>query len=243
MSALHCRTRVRPDELVALASALRQDGVPIVSLTRGPNEDGTPNALERLADARVTIGRVDSTHDLSPAPMCSTTATAAMGDAIALAASVMRRFTVDDFAKRHPGGTLGGMLRPIGSILRWRVGQNVEPVTVGCTVRDALEAAESAERRPGALLVVDSSGALAGILTDADIRRLMLRRPELLGERVEAVMTADPVTLRDDALVRDGENLVRQRRLDEVPVVDHAGRPVGLLDVQDLVTKRVVGSA
>ena len=223
-------------EVVALASILRQDGVPIVAITSG--EPGS--ALERLATVPLYIGPIREADDGILAPTCSTTAALALGDALALAAARRRAFTPEDFARRHPGGSLGGLARPVVEVLRFTVGKNLPVVAMGETVRSALSRADAAGRRPGALVVADDRGALAGIFTDGDLRRLVLRDPAGLDQPLGEVMTRSPRALRDDALVRDAVNLARELRADELPVVDAQDRPVGLLDVQDLLAMRVV---
>ncbi len=224
------------EEVVTLASILRQDGVGVVSLTGG--EQG--NALNRLAAAPVWLGRIDEATDLLLAPTSSTTAALAMGDAIALAVARRRSFTEDDFAKRHPGGSLGGLMRRVVDVLRFEVGKNLPVVAGSLSVRDALHEAERLGRRPGALLVTDAGGKLAGIFTDGDLRRLVLAGTGELAKPIGAVMTRSPRTLRSDALVRDAVRLVREFRSDEIPVVDDEGKPVGMLDVQDLIALKVV---
>ncbi|MBC7835962.1 MAG: SIS domain-containing protein [Phycisphaerales bacterium] len=230
------------DEVVALASLLRQDGVPIISITSGCETEGGEGAsLDRLATAALTTGPVEEEAALSPAPACSTTAMLALGDALALGASRRRNFTDDDFARRHPGGTLGGLLRPITEALRFTVGKNLEPIPDDVSVEGALKQAAAVVRRPGALLLVSrQTGVLTGIFTDADLRRLILRDPSELSRPIRELMSRSPSTLRDDALVRDAVQLVREQRRDEIPVVDGAGRPIGLLDVQDLVAMKLV---
>ncbi len=243
------------DEVVALASILRQDGVPIVSITRGdadPNREpqGAPAAdpsgpmpasLDRLATAALSIGHADESFP-SPAPACSTTAMLALGDALALCAARRRNFTDNDFAKRHPGGSLGGLLRPLTEILRFTVGRNLTPVPDNLSVSQALAAADSpGVRRPGALLVVSSAGGLlTGIFTDADLRRLILKDASLLTRPIGGLMTRNPATLPDTALVRDAVRMVRESRRDEIPVIDGNGRPVGMLDVQDLIAMKLI---
>ena len=125
-------------------------------------------------------------------------------------------------------------------VLRFEVGKNLPVEPESRTVRDALADAEKLGRRPGALLVVTAEGTLAGIFTDGDLRRLVLRGPEQLGRPIGEVMTRSPRSLRSDALVRDAVRLVREFRSDEIPVVDPAGKPGGLLDVQDLIALKVV---
>lgn len=235
------------DELVALAAVLRQDGLPIVSITGGPLEteaDHKPSSLERLATVALRVGRLtEAGGDEYVAPTCSTTATLALGDALALSAARRRGFTKADFARRHPGGALGGLLRPIIELLRFTVGRNLPVVTDEQSVESALREAASALRRPGALLLVDkASGRLSGILTDGDLRRLILRDRAELDRSVGEVMTRSPRCLDSRALVRDAVNMVREFRQDEIPVIDKDGKPIGILDVQDLVAMRLVQS-
>lgn len=226
-------------EVINLAALLRQDGVKLIGVCRG-----TPDAsshLERLCDIVLTVGNCDEA-DLTPAPTCSTTAMLALGDALSLCASRRRNFTDDDFAKRHPGGTLGETLRPVTDILRFVVGKNIFPVSDALTVRAALATADnSGVRRPGALLLTSpKSGELTGIFTDADLRRLVERSVADLDRPIRELMTRAPQVLSHTALVRDAVQLVRESRRDEIPVVDSLRRPVGILDVQDLVALRLV---
>ncbi len=173
------------------------------------------------------------------APTTSTTATLALGDALALAAARERNFTSNDFARRHPGGSLGGLLRPVTEVMRWTAGKNLPLILCTKSVEDALHQADEG-RRPGAMVLVKASGELAGIFTDGDLRRLVLRQPAALREPVERVMTKNPRTLYEDALVQDAVAMFREFRQDEIPVVNSAGKPVGMLDVQDLIAMRLV---
>lgn len=230
------------DEVVNLASILRQDGLPIIAITAGAGEGGgARNTLERLATVRLRLGSTDEAGGPRfAAPTSSTTTTMALGDALALAAAQRRNFTDADFARRHPGGALGELLRPVTEIMRFVAGKNLPLIPAGMTVREALHHAAAGGRRPGAMLIVDGAGTLAGIFTDGDLRRLVLRGAGELERAVGEVMTASPRTLRNDALVRDAVRMFREFRQDETPVVDPAGRPVGLLDVQDLIAMRLV---
>jgi arabinose-5-phosphate isomerase len=230
------------DEVINLASILKQDKVPVIAITRG-SECGVPSSsLDRLATVALVIGPCDD-PDLSPAPTCSTTATLALGDALALCAARRRNFTDDDFAKRHPGGSLGGLLRPITDLLRFRVGKTLNLVPDDVTVAQALKLSETGDRRSGAMLLVDrKSGRLTGLFTDGDLRRVVERDRDALDRPVRDVMTKNPGTLPETALVRDAVNMVREFRRDEIPVVDASGRPIGLLDVQDLIAQRLIRS-
>ncbi|RMH28905.1 MAG: KpsF/GutQ family sugar-phosphate isomerase [Planctomycetota bacterium] len=224
------------DEVTALASILRQDGADVISITKGAGD----SALERVSTVALAVGDVEEACPLSLAPTSSTTAMLALGDALALAVARRRSFTPDDFARRHPGGWLGDLLRPVLEVIRFRAGENLPVVSDSLSVRAALEAAAAAGRRPGALVLVDGRGALSGVFTDGDLRRLILDDPARLDAPIASVMTRSPRTLPASALVRDAVALIREARQDEIPVVDPAGAPVGLLDVQDLVAMRVI---
>jgi arabinose-5-phosphate isomerase len=226
------------DEVVDLCSILRQDGLKIISITNGLNG---PSSLQRVSTVCLTLNLANeaAAPDFS-APTSSTTATMALGDALALASARRRNFTTEDFAKRHPGGSLGGLLRPVTEFLR-HAGPNMPAVDDRLSVDQALGAAAASGRRPGAILLIDAAtGTLSGIFTDGDLRRLILRDPTLLHGPVAAVMTRSPRTLSSSALLRDAVRMVREHRQDEIPVVDDHRRPVGILDVQDLIALRLV---
>ncbi|MCC5824057.1 MAG: SIS domain-containing protein [Phycisphaerales bacterium] len=230
------------EEVVALASILRQDAIPVIAITRGCNNaDRHPSSLERIATVTLPTLVGDEAGDGDfMAPTSSTTAALAIGDALALAAARRRAFTEADFRRRHPGGQLGGLLRPVTDLIRFQAGVNLPLVDEGMTVQDALQAAAKVVRRPGALLVTGQGGALAGIFTDSDLRRLILRDTAELTRPISAVMTRAPRALPDSALARDAVAMFREHRQDEIPIIDDAGRPVGLLDVQDLIAMRLV---
>ncbi|NOG54422.1 MAG: KpsF/GutQ family sugar-phosphate isomerase [Planctomycetes bacterium] len=223
------------DEVVALATLVKPDGIPVVGMSSNPVSE-----LARLSTVHLSIGDVMEACPLNLAPTASTTAMLALGDAVALAVSRRRQFTVEDYRKRHPGGLLGKGLKSICEVLRFRVGENLPTIPAGVTVREALDRA-NVGRRPGAMLIVDADdGRLVGIFTDGDLRRLVLAHPDALDRKIAAVMTAEPRCLQSDALVRDTVQLVREHRQDEIPVVDKDGRPIGLLDVQDLIAMKVI---
>jgi arabinose-5-phosphate isomerase len=231
------------DEVVNLAAVLKQDGLPIISITGpGGGAGRPPSSLERLATVALTLGI--ETEAGSPefvAPTSSTTATMALGDALALCAARRRNFTHQDFKRRHPGGALGGLLRPVTDVMRCVMGKNLPLVPDTMTVAQALAKADEVGRRPGALMLVDGAGRLSGIFTDGDLRRLILRDAGELSRPIAQVMTRSPRTLGRTALVADAVKMIREFRADEIPVVDEeTGKPVGILDVQDLIAMRLV---
>ena len=234
------------DEVVNLAAVLKQDGLPIISITAPGRAAGsapsTPSSLERLATVALTLGiELEAGAPEFVAPTSSTTATMALGDALALCAARRRNFTHMDFKRRHPGGSLGGLLRPVTDVMRCVIGKNLPLVPDTCTVAQALAEANKVGRRPGALMLVDGGGRLSGIFTDGDLRRLILRDAGELSRPIAEVMTRSPRTLGRTALVSDAVKMIREYRADEIPVVDEGtGKPVGILDVQDLIAMRLV---
>jgi len=229
------------DELVTLAELLRQDRAPLIAIVSKKDCD-----LARLATVTLCIGDVTEACPHNLAPTASTTAMLALGDALALAVAQRRGFAADDFHKRHPAGGLGRQLMPVIEAMRFRAGVNLPLIPPAHTVEQAYNLAQrhadaSGLRRPGALLVVTGGGELAGIVTDGDLRTALIRRgPGVWSGPVEAIMTRTPTTLPDTAAVRDAVRIVREHRFDEIPIVTATGRPVGLIDVQDLAALKVI---
>jgi arabinose-5-phosphate isomerase len=230
------------DEMVNLALILKQDQVPVVAIV------GKPDChLGRLASIVLGIGDIEEACPLNLAPTASTTATLALGDALALAVSRRREFGIEDFKKVHPGGGLGRQLTPIIEAMRFKAGQNLPTIEPGQTLAQAYaEADRVAEstglRKAGALVIVNPDQTLAGIFTDGDLRRLIFDRhaPNLLDQPISSVMTANPRRLTGNALVRDAVQMIREFRIDEVPVVDEENHVLGLIDVQDLMALKVI---
>ncbi len=222
------------EEVVNLAAILRADGVSRLGISTSDASN-----LAKLCTTHLSLGDLTEACPLNLAPTASTTAILAVGDALALAVSRRRNFGANDFQKRHPGGLLGAGLRPIAEVLRFRVGDNLPVIPDTVTVREACEQTKTG-RRPGAVVLVDKNGQLSGIFTDGDLRRLMLNDPAGMDRVVSEVMTRRPEHLLVDDLVRDAVRLMRENHHDEIPVLDHDGKPVGLVDVQDLIALKVV---
>jgi arabinose-5-phosphate isomerase len=223
------------EEVVALAGILKADGVARIGVSTKPG-----SGLARLCDVHLPMGDIVEACPHNLAPTTSTTVMLAMGDALALALSARRNFAADDFHKHHPGGMLGLGMRPVVELLRFRVDRNLSVLPDATPVAEAIRPSGE-DRRAGAVLLVDAEGRLSGIFTDGDLRRLVNREGAAgLDRPIREVMTRSPVHLTSEQQVRDAVRLVRERRLDEIPVVDRDGRPLGLLDVQDLVTLKAV---
>jgi arabinose-5-phosphate isomerase len=229
------------DEMILLASVLRQDEIPVIAIVGNDQSD-----LARLATVMLCVGPLDEACPHKLAPTASTTAMLALGDALALAVSRRRAFGVDDFKKVHPGGNLGRQLTPVVQAMRFKAGENLPLIGEQATVEQAYAqqeqfAAASGLRRAGALLVVDDAGRLVGIFTDGDLRRSLTRDgSDAWHQSIGRLMTRDPRTLAPNSLVRDAVRMVCEYRIDEIPVTDTDGKPLGLIDVQDLVALKVI---
>jgi arabinose-5-phosphate isomerase len=227
------------DEVINLAAILRSDNVRTLGVSRDAS-----TKLAELCDAHVPVGDVTEACPLNLAPTASTTAQLAIGDALALAVSRRRAFSEDEFRRVHPGGMLGVGLRKVTEIIRFRVGENLPVIRDDVSLREALgeaSAVGAGTRRAGAMVFVDEVGRLSGIFTDGDLRRRITDGGGLdLDVPVRSVMTVRPQHLTVDDLVRDAVRVVRERRVDEIPVIDGEGCPVGLVDIQDLLALKVV---
>lgn len=232
------------EEVLTLAMLLKQDNIPTLAIVGRPGSE-----LGRVADVTLAIGDIAEACPHNLAPTASTTAMLALGDALALTVMQQRNFSADDFYKFHPSGGLGKQLMPVTQAMRFKcLGEeaNMPLIALGTTMQDAYKTAEqsasdSGLRRAGALLVVDAAGKLAGIVTDGDLRSALIKQgPDVWTSAIDSVMTKNPTTLNHESLVRDAVHIVREKRFDEIPVVDEVGRPIGIIDVQDLAALKVI---
>jgi arabinose-5-phosphate isomerase len=226
------------EELLRLIGPLKDIGVPLLAITADAH-----SPLARHADVVLDYGRVTEACPLGLAPTTSTTVMLALGDALAMAVLSERNFTPEEFARFHPGGDLGRSLMRVEEVMR--KGPALPLVPAGASLVTAVERMTSTPGRPGAVLVVRPDGAFAGFYTDGDLRRSLLAARArndfaLLSRPVDEVMTASPTTVRPGALVGEALRLLRERQIDQLPVVDEHGRPVGLLDIQDLLAIRAL---
>lgn len=216
------------EEIVRLLGPLRELAAGIVALT-----GHAASALGRIADVTLSYGAIVEACPLSLAPSTSTTVMLALGDALAFVLSDQRQFTAEEFARFHPAGSLGRKLARVDSVMRR--GEDLRLASADETVR-AVFARPRLGRRTGAIMLTDSDGGLCGIFTDSDLARLFeQRRDAALDRPIREVMTQRPITVPLDARVIEALEIVRQRKISELPVVDAAGRPAGLLDITDLI--------
>jgi len=217
------------DELLRLLPSLRALAGGLVAVTS--RSDST---LARRVDEAIVYGPISEACPLSLAPSTSTTVMLALGDALAFALSEGRRFTADDFAKFHPAGSLGRRLATVESVMRR--GSELRIAAASATVRQVFAQVRHVGRRTGAVMLVDAHWRLAGLFTDSDLARLFEANADGAFDRpIADVMTRGPVTLERTARLGEALELLKARKISELPVVDGDGKPVGLLDITDLL--------
>jgi arabinose-5-phosphate isomerase len=221
------------EEILRLLPALRKIGARVVAFTRDH-----ANPLARGADLSVAIGNVEEACPMKLAPTASTAVLLAVGDALAMTVLANRPFDREEYALYHPGGKLGRGLMKVREVMRQ--GDASPVVAESAPLADAVAVMTETPGRPGATSVVDAAGKLVGIFTDGDLRRLVEHRQTDFTRPVATAMGRNPRTVRPDALIVDAARVLRHARIDQVPVVDDEGRPVGLLDVQDLLAAKIL---
>jgi arabinose-5-phosphate isomerase len=217
------------EEVVRLLEPLKQLALALVALTG--NGQGT---LARRADVALVYGPLEEVCPLGLAPSASTTAMIALGDALAFVLSRLRNFTREDFARYHPAGSLGRKLLKVDALMRRGDELRLAPSTD--TVRTVFGRVARRGRRTGAVMLIDADGRLRGLFTDSDLARLFeQRRDEALDRPIREVMTPEPLTVPQGTRVADAVEVLRLRKISELPIVDADGRPVGLLDITDVL--------
>jgi arabinose-5-phosphate isomerase len=220
------------EEVARLLPSLKRLKTTIVSLTGHPG-----SMLAREADLHIDVRVPREACPLNLAPTASSTATLAVGDALAMVLLEARGFRKEQFATFHPGGTLGrNLLLKVQDIMRPAEQMAILPGTA--TVNEALDLL--ARRRSGAAAVVDARGKLQGIYTHGDFTRGYRQNVNIGGEKLAGVMTARPITVRVDKLAVEVLNLFEANRIDDLVVVDRQHRPVGLVDAQDLARFKLI---
>lgn len=220
------------DELTAILPMIKRLGAPLVAMTGNPE-----STLARYADIFLHSGVEKEACPLNLAPTASTTAQLALGDALAVALLDARGFKVEDFARSHPGGSLGRKLLTLVSDIM-RSGDHVPRVGLQASFSELMR--EMSAKGLGAAAVVDAAGVVQGIFTDGDLRRLIEKGADLRSCTAEQVMHANPSTIPRDALAVDAAELMEQRCITSVLVVDQAGVLCGALNSNDLMRAKVI---
>jgi arabinose-5-phosphate isomerase len=220
------------DELINLVPALRRFDVKMIALTGSP-----ASFLATNADVHLDVQVSQEACPLNLAPTSSSTAMLVLGDALAMVLLEARGFNKDDFARFHPGGKLGrSLLFKVHQIMRGT--DRMALVTPGTTVREALH--EMARRRAGAAVVIEPTGALAGVFTHGDFGRHFQADPALMEKPVGPLMTRNPICVAADHLAAEVLRILQHHAIDDLVVIDEKDHPIGIVDSQDLARFRLL---
>ncbi len=217
------------EELNRLLPTLRSQASRIIAITRSAT-----STLGRHADLVLPLGAIEEVCPLGLAPSSTTAAMLALGDALALVVCEERGFTRDDFARNHPAGNLGRKLALVDQVMRpldvCRVANS------STTVCDVLVQVSRPGRRSGAVMLVDENSRLVGIFTDSDLARILEQRKHaLLDQPIAQIMTTRFRTVQSGAYLTSAIELLATYKISELPVTDSDGRPIGLIDITDVV--------
>ncbi len=220
------------DEIINLIPFLRRQGAKLIALTGNMN-----STLAKHADIAIDVSVEKEACPIGLAPTASTTASLAMGDALAMALLDRKGFKEENFAEYHPGGNLGKrLLLSVKDIMR--TGERLPVVKNDATLIDVLLAITKAHA--GAATIVNDRGALIGVFTDGDLRRHIHSGKSLQNQRIGDLMHKNPFTIQGDSLAVDALEILKKNEIDELIVIDNQQAPIGILDVQDLLSAGIV---
>jgi arabinose-5-phosphate isomerase len=220
------------EELIAILPLIKRLGAKLIAITGRP-----ASSLAQLSDVHLNAGVSKEACPLNLAPTASTTAALALGDALAVAVLDARGFGADDFARSHPGGSLGRrLLTYVRDVMR--SGDEIPKVTLEATVRDALF--QLTAKRMGMTAIVDTNDHVRGIFTDGDLRRVLERMGDFRELPIADVMTKGPRTIGPDQLAVEAVELMERHRINQMLVVDETGKLIGALNMHDLFSKKVI---
>ncbi|MGF1733123.1 KpsF/GutQ family sugar-phosphate isomerase [Photobacterium kasasachensis] len=218
-------------EILTLLPVIKRLGIPLISMTGKPE-----SSMAKLAQTHLQITVEQEACPLNLAPTSSTTATLAMGDALAIALMKARGFTADDFALSHPGGALGRkLLLRIADVMH--TGEMLPIVTEQATIKDAL--LEVSRKGLGMTAIIDSKHKLSGVFTDGDLRRLLDNRVDIHNTTIGEVMTRKPATISPQVLAAEGLKLMEDRKISGLLVTEDE-RLVGAFNMHDLLKAGVM---
>ncbi|MBO7173972.1 MAG: KpsF/GutQ family sugar-phosphate isomerase [Burkholderiaceae bacterium] len=219
-------------ELLTIVPVLKREGTPLIAMTSAPE-----SALAKYADVHLDIGVKTEACPLNLAPTTSTTATLAMGDALAIACMAAKGFKSEDFARSHPGGALGRrLLMHVADVMR--SGEQVPAVLQDVSVLDAIR--EITRKHIGMTAVIDNDRHVVGIFTEGDLRRLIEKVGDIRDMKIAEVMTPHPKTIRAEALAAEAARILDETLCNQLLVIDDNNCLIGALHVHDLMTAKVI---
>lgn len=213
------------EEISKVINLLKKRKLNVISIT-----GNSRSSLAMLSDIHLKVWIDKEACPYNLAPTSSTTAMLAMGDALAITLMKLKNFEATDFANIHPGGSLGKFLTlQVKDIMR----KTKPTILQDKKVSDALKV--MTKSRSGAVIVVNKVGKIVGYFTDGDLRRGLLKNPDIANKKISAVMTKKPITFTGDTKAVDAAKVIYQQKIDNAPVVDKNNKPVGLIDETDLL--------
>ncbi|HSC84360.1 MAG TPA: KpsF/GutQ family sugar-phosphate isomerase [Pseudomonas sp.] len=219
-------------EIVTLLPLIKRLGITLISITGNPD-----SPLAKAAEANLDARVAQEACPLNLAPTSSTTVSLVLGDALAIALLEARGFTAEDFAFSHPGGALGRrLLLKVENVMH--SGARLPLVSRGTTLRDAL--LEMTQKGLGMTVIVEADGKLAGIFTDGDLRRTLDKGIDVRSANIDAVMTPRGKTARAEMLAAEALKIMEDHKINALVVVDDEGKPVGALNMHDLLRAGVM---
>ncbi len=219
-------------ELLTIVPTIKREGTPLITITGNP-----ASSLSKNADVNLDVHVTAEACPLNLAPTTSTTATLAMGDALAIAAMHAKGFTKEDFARSHPGGALGRrLLTHVRDVMR--TGDAVPVVQEDVSVLDAVR--EITKKHIGMTAVVDRDNRVTGVFTEGDLRRLIESRGDIRAIAIRDVMTKTPKTVKADAMAAAAARILEESLVNQLLVTDDEGRLAGALHLHDLMSAKVI---
>ena len=217
------------EELLNVVPIIKSFGIPVIAVTNNPT-----SSLAKLADVTLLLHVEKEACPLGLAPTTSTTATLALGDAVAVVLMKLKGFTSSDFAKFHPGGKLGIRLSKVKDLMR--TGREIPMVSPDTALKDVIY--EISSKKLGATLVLEE-GKLVGIITDGDLRRAFERGVDF-STRAEEIMTKSPKTIREDVFAEKAIEVMERHKITVLPVINENGEVKGIIHLHDILGRRIV---
>lgn len=213
------------EEILSLAEVLKRTGIPLISMTGNPE-----STLSKISDINLNIKISKEACPLNLAPTASTTATLALGDALSMALLIRKGFKEDDFALRHPGGSLGKKLMKISDLMH--TGEKVPKVYLDTNMKDVIY--EMSKKGFGITAVVDKEEILKGVISDGDLRRLLQKDEKLLERNAGDCMKSNPLTISDENLASEALKIFEEKKITSLFITEKDKKLKGIIHLHDL---------